>query len=226
MEVLKFCAHSKTVLDWTKDQSWLPGARYTNLRDISKVLFEGIGFIDIDWKKYNFEKHLEACQIKRPMITMARDIESIFDLDSILKEAEILAKHSTHVAIVPKDPLMNNRIQELIPEEYILGYSVPTRYGGTKVSLSSFNRPVHLLGGRPDVQRHLAEKLNVFSLDCNRFTLDARYGKYFNGRAFIKHPKGGYKNCIIDSAININKIWMDYKFNNTLTSLNKEASNG
>ena len=54
-------------------------------------------------------------------------------------------------------------------------------------------RPVHLLGGRPDVQRRLAELMPVFSIDTNRFTLDAAFGDYFDGEMFRPHPIGGYE---------------------------------
>tara|TARA_R100000353_G_scaffold89567_2_gene66235 strand:- start:1973 stop:2650 length:678 start_codon:yes stop_codon:yes gene_type:complete len=210
MEVLKFIAHSKKAVCIAAQHGWYPGARYTNLRDVKTFDFEGFGFLDIDWKNYDFSRHIDAASQKKPKMTIARDVECIFKLDHILREAEQLALHSEHVAIVPKDPLLNGRIGELIPSKYILGYSVPTRYGGTNVSLQSFDRPVHLLGGRPDVQRQLAEKLKVISFDCNRFTFDARFGDYFDGQTFRPHPEGGYENCLIQSLRNINKLWDDY----------------
>jgi catechol 2,3-dioxygenase-like lactoylglutathione lyase family enzyme len=71
-------------------------------------------------------------------------------------------------------------------------------------------RPVHLLGGRPDVQRRLAELMPVVSMDCNRFTLDAAYGDYFDGETFRPHPVGGYDRCLRDSIKNINKLWRGY----------------
>ncbi|PPD12965.1 DUF6610 family protein [Methylophilus sp.] len=211
MKIFKFIAHSKTAINIAKNHGWLPGARYTNLRDIKTFDFEGQGFLDIDWKNYNFSRHLEAAAFKKPKLTIARDVECISKLDQILMEAEQLAMYSEYVAIVPKDPLMNDRISELIPPNFILGYSVPTRYGGTTVSLESFDRPVHLLGGRPDVQRKLAKRLNVFSLDCNRFTYDACFGDYFDGETFRPHPEGGYENCLNDSLRKINELWSDYE---------------
>ena len=100
---------------------------------------------------------------------------------------------------------------DLIPAQYVLGYSVPSKYGKTEIPPENFGqREVHLLGGRPDVQRELAKKMNVISLDCNRFTLDAGYGDYFVGDKFIPHKQGGYENCLTDSIININKIWDDH----------------
>jgi hypothetical protein len=211
MEVLKFIAHSKQAIEIAREYNWRPGARYTNLRDIKTFEFENHGFLDINWKNYSFAQHLEAAAQKKPKLTIARDVECIFQLDKILHEAENLGQYSEHVAIVPKDPLLNGRISELIPRKFILGYSVPTRYGGTKVDIKSFDRPVHLLGGRPDVQRSLANQMKIFSLDCNRFTLDARFGDYFDGVRFRPHPNGGYETCLRESVININKLWLDYE---------------
>jgi hypothetical protein len=51
----------------------------------------------------------------------------------------------------------------------------------------------------------------VVSMDCNRFTLDAQFGDYFDGRRFRPHPVGGYERCLEDSVLNINKLWVDYR---------------
>ncbi len=221
MEVLKFIAHSKKAISIARNHGWYPGARYTNLRDVKTFDFKLKGFLDIDWKNYNFQRHLEAASLHLPKLTIARDIECIFKLDSILKEAEKLAQYCSHVAVVPKDRNLNGRLHELIPKEFILGYSVPTRYGGTEVSMDSFDRPVHLLGGRPDVQRKIARCLKVFSLDCNRFTLDARFGDYFDGETFRPHPVGGYDKCMHDSVKNINKLWCDYNLHEDVKTLHQ-----
>lgn len=206
--MVKIINHSKKTLEIAVKLGWKVGARYTNLRDIKT--FKNIAFIDIDWKNYCFEKHLAAVKLIKPQMTVARDIENIKDLKSVLKEAEILREHVGEIIIVPKAKELINKLN-LIPEEYILGYSVPTKYGRTEIPPEKFgNRRVHLLGGRPDVQRKLANTMNVVSSDCNRFTLDAQYGDYFVGSKFIPHEFGGYENCIRDSIININKIWEDY----------------
>jgi hypothetical protein len=115
------------------------------------------------------------------------------------------------VVIVPKDPLLESKLSKAIPPEFLLGFSVPTRYGGTEISPLAFKRPVHLLGGRPDVQRRLANQMPVFSIDVNRFTLDAAYGDYFDGEKFRPHPRGGYHACLADSVINIRALWLDYR---------------
>lgn len=208
MKPLRFATHSKRVQKIASQNGWLPSARYTNLRDVKS--FEKIHFIDIDFKNYSFTKHLEAVKTCSPHLTVARDIFDLDDLDIILKEAEVLNKYADKVIIVPKDVKFRGIIDTLIPKQYLLGYSVPTKYGGTELEPEEFKRPTHLLGGRPDTQRKLASKINTYSFDCNRFTLDASFGDYFVGDRFKPHPEGGYDNCIRDSIKKINEIWDNY----------------
>ena len=205
--VKKYVCHSKRVLRIGISYGWGCGARYTNLRDVRDISGR-LGFLDIDWKKYNFDKHIEAAKATRPEITVARDVLRIEELPEILDQAETLLKYSDSVILVPKDSKMANSLFEIIPEKFMLGYSVPTKYGGTLLPKSSFDgRRIHLLGGRPDVQRALAEELNVVSLDCNRFTYDAKFGDYFDGTNFRPHPQGGYENCLKASFEKINELW-------------------
>jgi hypothetical protein len=205
MMVHKFVAHSYRVLKIAARFGWLPGARYTNLRDVRR--FDQLGFLDIDWRDYNFARHLSAARATKPFMTVARDIERLRDLPRILEQASELLQHSRHVVIVPKVRRLEGTMEERIPECFILGYSVPSRYGSTPLDPRAFTRRVHLLGGRPDVQRRLADRMMVFSIDCNRFTLDAAYGDYFDGERFRPHPRGGYERCLRDSIRNISALW-------------------
>lgn len=211
IQIGRFVTHSFRAASIALRHGWLPGARYTNLRDTRR--FDRLGFLDIDWRNYNFAKHLEATRSTRPMLTVARDIEDIANLERTLDEGRTLLRYADGVIIVPKDPRLGEALDELIPAAFILGYSVPTRYGGTTLPLRAFRRPVHLLGGRPDVQRRLAQQLPVVSIDCNRFTLDASYGDYFDGTLFRPHPVGGYERCIEASVANINILWRGYRTN-------------
>jgi hypothetical protein len=142
---------------------------------------------------------------------VAKDVECRNDLEKTIDQADELAQYCWKVIIVPKARTFAATLNEIIPARFILGYSVPTRYGGTQISPRRFRRPVHLLGGRPDVQRTMAALMPVFSVDCNRFTLDARFGDYFDGERFRPHPVGGYSRCIRDSIKNINSLWHGYR---------------
>ena len=70
---------------------WLPGARYTNLRDVKD--FDRLGLLDIDWNNYSFTKHLEAARLTKPVLTVAKDIEDESEIDEILDQAHALAEH-------------------------------------------------------------------------------------------------------------------------------------
>jgi hypothetical protein len=213
--VLKFVTHSFTVIDIAVARGWAAGARYTNLRDVRRV--GSLGFLDIDWKNYDFRRHMEAAKATRPLVTVARDVEDKRDLRKIIDQAYQLLEFASQVVVVPKDKLMERRLCTAIPSDFLLGFSVPTRYGGTQLSPLAFRRPVHLLGGRPEVQRGLANLMPVYSIDTNRFTLDAAFGDYFDGHIFRPHPIGGYRNCLIDSITNINAMWDRYtKFEDVL----------
>jgi len=207
--VIKIVNHSKKAAKLAKRYGWLPGARYTNLRDVRT--FDRLGFLDIDWKSYDYRRHLEVARDTRPLMTVARDIERSNQLSRTIDQAYALNEHADVVIIVPKCPSIARRLDELIPKDFVLGFSVPTKYGATSISPSNFRRPVHLLGGRPDRQRQLAELMPVVSLDCNRFTLDAAFGDYFDGETFRPHPLGGYDNCLRDSIRNINLLWANYR---------------
>jgi hypothetical protein len=170
-----------------------------------------VGFIDIEWANYSFQRHLEAVRATRPLVTVAMDVTNPRRLPAIIDQALELNLYCDCVVVVPKHPSMANQLDWLIPKQFILGYSVPTRYGGTTIPTNCFRRPVHLLGGRPDVQRKLANMMPVVSIDCNRFTLDAAFGDYFDGEIFRPHPRGGYDRCIRDSLTNMNLLWKNYK---------------
>lgn len=204
----RFVCHSYRVAILGLKHGWLPGARYTNLRDVRR--FDRLGFLDIVWQDYDFRRHMEAVKSTCPVCTVAKDLEDISELDRIIDEAYELLQYADTVVVVPKAPAIANCLDEIIPRDFVLGFSVPTAYGKTVIQPHHFMRPVHLLGGRPDVQRLLARTMPVVSLDCNRFTLDAAYGDYFDGQTFRPHPLGGYERCIQDSLLNINRLWLGY----------------
>jgi len=208
--VTSYVCHSKRVWKLAEKFGWLPGARYTNLRDVRDA--DRLGFLDINWKDYNYEKHLEAAKATCPRLTVAQDVVDIDNLRVIIQQAWELLEYSDNVIVVPKDPKLTESFDRYIPADFVIGYSVPTKYGGTAIPVNSFvGRSVHLLGGRPDRQRQLADHLKVVSIDTNRFTLDASFGDYFDGDTFRPHPRGGYERCLEASLQNINALWHNYE---------------
>jgi hypothetical protein len=221
---IRFVTHSKKVQRIAAKEGWLPGARYTNLRDVKSM--GRLGFLDIDWKQYDFDKHLQAARRSRPVMTVARDLEDQSQLEEVLDQAASLREFSQFVVIVPKDPRLAASLDSIIPDHFLLGFSVTTSYGSTAIDPVHFRRPVHLLGGRPDVQRRLGEIMPVFSFDCNRFTLDAAYGDYFDGNRFRRHPRGGYDRCLRESIRNINRLWEAYSPPNPVRTVQAALDRG
>jgi hypothetical protein len=207
--VMKIICASEKITKIALKYGWLPGANYNNLRNIKN--YEIVGMIDIEWSNYNFKKHLEVVRKIKPIFTVAKDIMNINELDKIIDQAYELNDWCENVIIVPKDLALKDNLEKLIPKDFIFGYSIPTKYGSTNIPIESFKRTVHLLGGRPEIQRKLADKLNVASIDLNRIVHDAYYGDYFDGEIFRPHPNGGFYQCITDSIKNINNLWKDYK---------------
>ena len=207
---LRFVASGKNIQKIASEFGWRPGARYTNLRDVREIRFATRGFLDIHWARYDFKRHLAAAILKKPFITVARDVINIKLLDQVLDEALELQKYATHVVIVPKDPRLGNKLCRAIPKKFLLGYSCPSKYGSTLIPPEKFARPVHLLGGRPDVQRRLGEIMPVYSFDCNRFTIDAKYGDYFDGKKFRPLGYHNYEHCLRLSFAGINEMWKGY----------------
>src|SRR4051812_35383920 len=98
--IQKFICHSRRVLRIAHEYGWLPGARYTNLRDVRE--FDRLGFLDIDWRGYSFERHLAAAKATRPMVTVARDVIELGDAQRVCDEAAHLAEYADAVVIVLK----------------------------------------------------------------------------------------------------------------------------
>jgi hypothetical protein len=213
LQIAKFITAGERILKTVTRTGWYPGARYTNLRTVKT--FNRIGFLDIELRRYDFRRHIAAAEKAKPILTVARDILDLRALDSIINEVKQLQNYAEYIIMVPKGPKFCRRVARYLPEGVILGYSVPTRYGGTDVPVTEFVRPVHVLGGSPSLQRRLGDELDVVSIDCNRFMIDALYGKYFDGRRSVRHPHQGrfFDKCITASLEALNDVWRGYRPN-------------
>lgn len=140
-------------------------------------------FIDNDYKQYDHAKHLDVVAQFNPKYATVLDIERVQDIDKILRFAEDIAKFTENVIVIPKVDCIAE-----IPEQHMLGYAVPTSYGGTDLHPSAFgNRHVHLLGGSWSQQRDLllGSGMNIVSLDFNHaHKLAKEYGMYNDALGF------------------------------------------
>ena len=141
-------------------------------------------FVDQNWREPERAAYMQALRQHRPMMATVLDLERGEQLSDVLSWAEEAAQYVKKVIIIPKVFGIISQLPERIGcSQVVLGYSVPTRFGGTSVPVWEFaGWPVHLLGGSPKKQLILSKYLHVVSLDGNYANLCAtKYCKYFDG---------------------------------------------
>jgi hypothetical protein len=145
-------------------------------------------FADQDWKKPNRAAYMAALARHQPRMATVIDWERADQLPDVLSWAEEAAQYVETVIIIPKVlggiPRLPRRIGGAAVR---LGYSVPTAYGGTELPLWEFaGWPVHLLGGSPHRQLHVAHYLEVVSADGNYANRKAtQFCEYWNGARWL-----------------------------------------
>jgi len=145
-----------------------------------------ISFIDNEFKKYDHDAHMAAIKQHRPKYATVRDaMTSVqccragiehFDLDIILAWAEEVEQYAENVIVIPKWDCLAE-----IPERFILGYSIPSRYAGTPLPFEMFRgRKIHLLGGSWKKQLKYLQfaKDDIVSLDNNNLWKCSVYGGF------------------------------------------------
>lgn len=139
----------------------LPGTIYPDVAPLH--------FADQDWKRPDRARYVAAIAQHRPRIATVLDWEREEQLSEVLDWSEEVAPYVEQIVIIPKVTGGIDRIPTQIGgREIVLGYSVPTKFGGTDVPLWEFSGwPVHLLGGSPQRQMHVAHYCRVNSADGN-----------------------------------------------------------
>jgi len=162
---------------------WLYGAK------LPSTVYQKVYFADQDWKRPDREAYMRALREHRPHTATVLDWERRDQRDEVFTWAEAAARYVKRVVIIPKMfgviGLIPTRIGKA---DVVLGYSVPTKFGGTPVPLWEFgHRPVHLLGGSPQRQMILSRTLNVVSADGNMAHQQAHKCRFWSAKS---GPKG------------------------------------
>lgn len=133
------------------------------------TIYGPLFFADQDWKKPNRKAYMQALAKHRPHMATVLDWECDDQLPEVLSWAEETAQFVGVVVIVPKVIGGIARLpREIGGIQVCLGYSVPTKFGGTSVPAWEFaGWPVHLLGGSPHKQIELYHYFDVVSADGN-----------------------------------------------------------
>jgi hypothetical protein len=152
-------------------------------------------FADQDWKKPNRAAYMAALAKHRPHMASVLDLEQESQLAEVLSWAEEAAQYVAVVMVIPKVfgiiPSLPRRIGGA---EVRLGYSVPTKFGGTELPVWEFvGWPVHLLGGSPNAQMELVHYMDVHSTDGNYAGMKARkFGEFWTRNGWVSLSAAGY----------------------------------
>jgi hypothetical protein len=141
-------------------------------------------FIDNKWENYNHEHHLSVVAQYKPKYATCLDLLTeaqcaalnlpYIDFDTIMGYAEQLSNYAENVILIPKYDCIDD-----IPEKYMLGYSIPSTYGGTPLPFQRFiGKRVHLLGGSPRKQWEFYTMApeTIVSVDTNYICKISKYG--------------------------------------------------
>ncbi len=172
------------------EMGFLPGIISTSLsaaRDLAQRL-PGVrlGFMDNEWHDYDHAAHVAAVAETRPKYATVRDAMTkqqcedsgveFLPLPRILEMAEEVAEHADNVIVIPKYDCLDK-----IPEQYVIGFSVPTSYGGTPMPIESLRgRRIHLLGGSWTKQRQYLALMgdDVVAFDNNHLLRVSEFGDF------------------------------------------------
>jgi len=159
---------------------------------LPNTVYGPLYFADQDWKNPDLEKYAAAVKKHQPVMASVLDWERWDQLPEVLAWAETITPFVEVVMIIPKVLGGVPKIPRVIGGKPVrLGYSVPTKHGGTSLNYSEFyGWPVHILGGSPQKQRLLTRYLNAVSVDGNMFQMMAtRYNAFFDP---LKQTQRGY----------------------------------
>jgi hypothetical protein len=138
---------------------------------LPNTIYGPLYFADQDWKQPDRDRYMTALQQHRPHMASVLDLERKDQLSEVLSWAEEAAQFVNVVMIIPKvSGIIPCLPRTIAGAEIRLGYSVPTKYGGTQLFASEFTGwPVHLLGGSPHKQMELSAYFDTVSVDGNMF---------------------------------------------------------
>lgn len=169
---------------------WLIGMRS------DKTACAPISFMDVNYKKPDFNRHLAMVKEHLPRFAVVPDLSNEYvskeDVLRALHQAEQLTPYCETVLIVPK---LAGQLA-MIPPDFVIGYSVPSENGEALYYPWQHlrGRRVHILGGSPHFQmrlyRFLQGKSTINSVDGNMAQKMGWLCKYWSRQCsnWVEHP--------------------------------------
>lgn len=173
--------------------------------------YADVWMLDIKWTRYDWTQYLDIVREQQPVMALAPDYEWGWQWTALRRQIEDLRQLVTHVLVCPKFHGAINHI----PEDCIVALSVPApTYAGFLPDFRELTgRRVHLLGGRPETQALLVQRLNghgveVFSVDGSYLSMKAGNGQVYSEGKWIQRRDRKVPNWELEqlSAVNVVKM--------------------
>lgn len=152
-----------------------------------------IDFVDNNFDDPDEMRIVKAVDRTEPAFVVLPDIYECDTVDSIIDFGiAIQSQYDTTPIVVPKCDVA----EEKIPEDWVIGFSVPSGYGGTEIPITKWrNHRIHLLGGSPKNQIKYANRahndgVTIFSVDGNCFSKASGFGNIINEPSEILDTNG------------------------------------
>lgn len=141
-----------------------------------------INFVDCDFMKYDFDKHIKKVEDYRPNYTAIRDYFSreqatklgieFYDIDQIISMAEDLHQYVPNIIVIPKSIKALHELVENKRPYWVFGKGLAGEKFGKTPSIPieeylPFDIKIHILGGNPEkqVENYNKAKDKVISMD-------------------------------------------------------------
>lgn len=166
----------------------------------AKPVVDNIFFADQDWHNPNLQEYVNHISIVKPKLCTVIDIEYPDQFFDAIYWSECISIYCNKIIIIPKcKGIIDNIPEKINNSDIILGFSVPTEYGGTRIPPHMFaNRKVHLLGGSPHSQiklfHYMKQFCEIISIDGNMHKLMSKYCKFWKGGKWISLNSLGISN--------------------------------
>lgn len=165
---------------------WLVGSELSYIRHHENH-GRTLDFIDMAWDEPKPDELVSACMRHQPKYAIAGDYEHVEDgetvgepIEKVNRRAQLLTQWVDQPIVVPH----RSGEPAEVPDCAVVGYSTPTRYGGTEAPLWEYQgEDVHVLGGTMNNIKLVIEHLgsNINSIDTNTMHRDAtQYGEYWS----------------------------------------------
>lgn len=130
---------------------------------LPETTYAEVYFADQEYRNPNRQAYMKALAKHRPEMATVMDWEAAPQFTEVMDWAEEASQYVQDIVIIPKVMDISLLPRTINSKRVVIGYSIPTTYGGTSLPLWELQGwPVHLLGGSPHRQMREFQAMRAF----------------------------------------------------------------